>query len=324
MPLRVTLLPLLMLTLLPPALLAADMTAPLPVRNLYPPMMRFFDPTPDSALRPYEQQWTLELNQHYSTVNMVNNIAGNNLLVDMELYVIDPVLRHSFGPQLELSLRTPILLPASGLFDHAIQTFHGWFNMPNGGRELRPSNRYGYHVANGSGTAWQGRNRAEFGNMELSARYQFVQHQEWALAGLTAIKLPTASAARGWGSGAADLALGMVASYSTGNWFSHLEGWLIQPLARDQPGIHYRSYPRGSVTTGYRWSKQLSVIVQAQGGNSPYRSFIGELDHPPFLVAFGLRGGIQNDIGWNISVTENISQKTTQDIALSLGFSHLH
>ncbi|MDX8405957.1 MAG: DUF3187 family protein, partial [Mariprofundus sp.] len=173
------------------------------------------------------------------------------------------------------------LLPASGLFDSPIQRFHRFFNMPNGGRELRPNNRYAYRLNNGQGSGWQGSNRGALGNIELSSRYQLLKDDSWAIAALGAVKLPTASRARGWGSGAADLAAGMLISWSQFNWFTHLEGWLIQPLASDTPGIHYRRYPRGSLTAGYQWWKDLSIIIQAQGGNSPYQSGIPELDHPP-------------------------------------------
>ncbi|MDQ6950222.1 MAG: hypothetical protein Q9M26_00995, partial [Mariprofundales bacterium] len=102
---------------------AANLTTPLPTRNLYPPMMRFFDPTPDSALRPYDQAWSLELNVHYATINLYDHLPNPQLLVDMELAVIDPVIRRAINDHLELSLRTPLLLPGRGVFDGAIQRF---------------------------------------------------------------------------------------------------------------------------------------------------------------------------------------------------------
>jgi len=301
---------------------AADLTSPLPVRNLYPPMMRFFDPTPDSALRSYDQSWQFELTQHYSTVNILDNQPGTRILVDMELYVLDPVIRYALNPNLEISLRTPVLLPASGILDGAIQTFHGWFGMPNGGRELRPNNRFVYVVNHGKGTRWQGKRRAELGNIELSGRYKLLKGGEhWAMAVLAAMKLPTASQARGWGSGAIDLAVGSVVSWQQGEWFAHLEGWLVQPMAKDEPGIHYERYLRGSMTLGYQLFDAASLMVQAQGGNSPYLTTISSLDRPPFLISFGLRGSMDSGMSWTATVVENISQVTTQDISVAVGFS---
>ncbi|MDX8409591.1 MAG: DUF3187 family protein [Mariprofundales bacterium] len=300
---------------------AAELTTPLPTRNLYPPMMRFFDPTPDSALRPYDQAWSAELNIHYTTINLYDRLPKPQLLVDMELAVIEPVIRRAINRQMELSLRIPVLLPTNGVFDGAIQRFHSWFHMPNGGRQYRPNNAYGYQMNNGKGAGWQSKNHAEAGNVELSARYQLSTHSQWSLATLAAIKLPTASKPRGWGSGALDIGAGAVLSGSRGDWFGHLEGWLVQPLARNIPGVHYLTYGRGSLTAGYHLWHQTALIVQVQGGSSPYRSGINQLDQAPFLIAFGLRGSAGSTNGWTLTITENITQQTTQDIAIAAGWS---
>ncbi|MDQ6966993.1 MAG: DUF3187 family protein, partial [Mariprofundaceae bacterium] len=287
---------------------AVDLSQPLPVRNLYPPMMRFFDPTPDSALRAYNQAWSFEFNQHFSTVNSFDYYPGSTLIADMELYVLDPVVRRSVSSDLELTLRVPLLRPWQGVFDGTIQAFHRVFSMPNGGRQLRPNNSFAYSYNNGRGTSWQGGNRWEMGNLELSVRYGLNEGNDWALAGLAAVKLPTASLSRGWGSGAADMGLGLVASWSSGIWFGHLEGWAIQPFAKDVPGVSYVTYMRGSVEAGYRF-EDMSMMVQAQGGGSPYRALgLSWLESPPILISFGLRGEVWEGYGWSLTVTENLTQ----------------
>jgi len=100
----------------------------------------------------------------------------------------------------------------------------------------------------------------------------------------------------------------------------------VQPLASDEPGIHYQSYLRGSVTLGYQLFDAASLMVQAQGGSSPYLTAVSALDHPPFLISFGLRGqlhaaGGQSALGWTATIVENISQVTTQDISVAIGLS---
>jgi len=306
---------------------AAELSSPLPVRNLYPPTMRFFDPSPDSALRSYDQSWLFELTQHYSTVNIIDPQPGVQLLVDMELYVLDPVVRFAVGDRLEFSLRVPLMMPASGVFDGAIKSFHDGFGFPDNGRGLRPNNSFAYRFDNGKGIRWQGRSQFELGNVELSSRYQLLRGEHWGMAALAAIKLPTASKARGWGSGASDLAAGVVVSWQQGHAFAHLEGWAIQPLASDEAGIRYERYMRGSVTLGYQLFDAAALIVQVQGGNSPYQSTIAALDHPPFLVSFGLRGKLgsdaegASDLGWTATIVENISQVTAQDISVAIGLT---
>jgi len=301
---------------------AADLTQPLPSRNFYPPIMRFFDPTPDSALRAYDQTWSFELDQHYATMNSFDVYPNSQVLADMELYVLDLVLRRSVSKEMEFSFRAPVLRPFHGVFDSGIQGFHRMFNMPNGGRQLRPNNRFAYSFDNRKGTSWQGKDSWELGNAEISGRYKLSEGRNWAVAGLASVKLPTASKSRGWGSGAPDLGAGVVASWRQQHgWFSHLEGWIVQPVAKDVPGVRYVAYLRGSVTAGYQLDN-LSLIVQSQGGRSPYSATnITWLESPPFLISFGLRGELEGGPGWSATVSENISQKTTQDISISVGLS---
>jgi len=301
--------------------MAADMTLPLPVRNLDPVMMRFFDPEPDSALRPDRRGWEFAINQHYSTVNIIDNSARAQLLVDMELYVLEPVIRYAVNDGLDFTIRLPVLAPASGVFDNAIRAFHTAFGFPDNGRHLRPDNRFAYRFDNHRGVRWQGRSRVEMGNAALSGRYRLITGEGWGLAALAAVKLPTASKQRGWGSGAADIGIGAVASWKNRHWFTHLEGWVIQPLAGDVAGVRYDRYLRGSLTAGYQLFRRATLIVQLQGGNSPYNSGITGLDHPPFLIAFGLRGTLTHEMGWHAAVVENISQTTTQDISVTVGLN---
>jgi len=301
---------------------AADLISPLPVRNLDPVMMRFFDPTPDSALRTYDQAWSFELNQHYASLYQYDQLPNAQLLVDMELYVVDPVIRFALSDNLEMTMRAPLIVPTSGIFDDAIQNFHDWFNMPNGGRQNRPNNSFAYALNHNQGAQWQGRNRWEPGNVELSARYRLAGNTHWAIAALAAVKLPTASKPRGWGSGAADIAVGIVSSLQQGDWSGHIEGWLIKPFAKDEPGLQYKQvYTRGSLTGAYQMLDMVALIVQAQGGNSPYRSRLAPLDHPPFLITFGLRGSTSYGWGWNMAFVENITQVTTQDVSITAGIN---
>lgn len=297
----------------------AGPTSPLSIRNLYPPMMRFFDPLPDSAFLQPDQQVRLEANQHYASIYHYDFLPGGNLLVDMELYVLDIVARKSISKSVELSLRLPLLIPGSGTFDSLIQNFHSKLDMPNGGRQLRGNNSFAYRF-NGH---WSGAAQPELGNVVVGAKLRVAGGDNWSLAGLTAVKAPTASKSRGWGSGAADVAAGAVISWASDSYFTHLEAWYIYPFAGDEAGLTYRSYGRGSVTAGLRMSESLSAVVQAQGGQSPYVSGLPQLIHPPYLISTGLQGEAYNKLEWSIYFTENISQKTTQDISISVNLSWL-
>lgn len=293
------------------------LSSPLPERNLYPPMMRFYDPIPDNAFSFPGKGVRFDLNTHYASLFQFDALPNGQLLVDMELLVTDIVIKKSYTDRLELSLRLPLLLPNSGIFDAVVQDFHKLFHMPNGGRHRRPNNRHAYHF----NSHWNGSPQAELGNIVVAGKYRLINGRNWALAGLAAIKIPTAAKSRGWGSGAADLAAGAVLSWQNTYYFAHIEGWIIHPFASNESGLSYRSYARGSITTGWKFSKKISALLQTQGGLSPYRSTIPQLDHPPFLISLGLKGKASNSLTWSTSFTENITQKTTQDFSITAGLN---
>jgi len=310
----------------------SNITEPLHVRNLYPPMMRFFDPVPDSALRSYKN-WDISLDQHLASVYQFNQWPLDRLLVDMELYVADVTIRKSLLSDFELSLRLALLRPYNGVADQLIKEFHKLIHINSLGRLLRPNNSFDYHFSPGAGAGWRGRNAWAIGNSVLSLRKQLLRNDNWGIAGLAAVNLPTGSKHLGWSSGRPDLAIGAVTSYKMENWFAHMELWGVYPFAKDLPGskfqpftttqyilgIHYRPYMRGSATLGWKYSRQLSLVAQAQGGPSPYSSGLRQLDSSSLLMSVGLQGETDAGTGWSIIITEDgLKVMTTQDISISM------
>lgn len=298
-------------------------TSPLPVRNMYPPMMRFLDPVPDSALRDYSN-WDIGLHQHLSSVYQADQWPANQLLADMELSVTDLTVRKSITQDMDLSVQLSLLRPFSGFMDQLVKDVHKILGVPGAGRQFRPNNSFGYYFRPGSPGGWQGKNRWEMGNATISLRKQLLAGCGWAIAGLTSIKLPTASSARGLGSGRPDVGLGAVVSAASDRWFMHVEVWGIHTFTKDVaagalPAVKYHPYVRGSTTLGWKYSDQLALIVQGQGGTLPYSSGIRQLDKPPLIYSFGLQGETDSGTGWTLAFTENgLTQLTTQDFTFSL------
>jgi hypothetical protein len=310
-----------------------NITVPLHVRNLYPPIMMFFDPVPDSALRNYNN-WDISLDQHLANIYQFNQWPLDRLLVDTELYVADVTVRKSFLSDFELSLRFTLLRPYNGFLDQMIKEIHKLLQAPPAGRLSRPNNTFAYYFRPGAGAGWQGRNSWAIGDSVLSLRKQLFTGDYWGIAGLAALKLPTGVKHLGWSSGQPDLAIGTVASLQAANWFSHVELWGIYPFAKSVPGTKflpkrvtpytlgwdYHLFMRGSVALGWKSSDHLSLILQVQGGTSPYSSGLLQLDSDILLISFGLQGETDARTGWSIVLTENgLNQLTTQDISITMG-----
>ncbi|WP_255418404.1 DUF3187 family protein [Mariprofundus sp. EBB-1] len=313
-------------------------TAPLPVRNLYAPMMRFLDPMPDSALRDYSN-WDIKLDQHLANIHQINHGTIDFLMVDMEMYVADLTVRKSLSNDMDVSIQLPVQRPFNGVLDPFINDFHKLLNIPAANRSTRPNNTFAYHLKQGGSAGWQGKNRWELGNATISLRKQIIDGDGWAIAALAAVKLPTASKQRGWGSGKPDAGLGAVASFNSEHWFMHAEGWLIHPFINDVPGTQFNAsitgpayilgwdyqpyYTRVSSTLGWKYSQQLSAIAQVQVGTSPYSTPMQQLDSKPMLISFGIQAETDNSLGWTLVFTENgLTQLTTQDFSFTFSLHY--
>lgn len=322
---------------------AGDMAAPLPMLQMNPLFLRYMGFTASDALQPASQRHRVSIQEHYANIYLVDHIsntpawAPSRYLIDMELSVTDVTLRTSLG-KLGLHLDLPVLRPLAGIGDGFVNGFHRIFHYPSGGREYRPLNNYAYTLQGG----WDSHPRWELGNVSAGLSYPLWRSERNAVAVRAGVKAPTASRQRGWGSGTWDTGIGLVDSFRRGAWFAHAEGWYFRPLGSDYVGyLKNRPYVRGSLAVGVTGrffkpvsDRRFSFVVQGQGGISPYRGGSGLItatDHiswlvteqNPWLVAAGLRWQDSHQRDWLFSLTENITQHSTQDISFDLGCSFL-
>ncbi|MDQ6963225.1 MAG: DUF3187 family protein [Mariprofundaceae bacterium] len=289
---------------------SASMRAPLASQQLHPIMMRFFNPIPVSA---FDMGNSIELEQHYASLNMFDAVPNGRFLVDTELYVPILHVRRQLSPKHIVSLRIPLYRPYNGVLDGFLNNYHRLAGLPNNGREFRPKNQMAYYLK----PQWSAENRWEMGNISLEIQSQVYKKNSVAIALLASAKLPTSSKTRGWSSGKADFSLGTVFSWHGDDYFAHSELRAIYTGAKSEGSMQYQHYVRASATLGRDFGKHYSVLVQIQGGSSPYQSQLYVLEQNPWIMNFGLR--IQGESAlYTLSFSENITQYTTADF--SFGF----
>jgi len=303
---------------------AGDMTAPLPVLQMNPLMLRYMGPTAADAFEVAGQGHHISIQEHYANIFLADRWpVPDRYLVDMELSVTDVALHASIG-KLALRLDMPLQLSTGGWMDGLISGFHKIFHLPNENRRYRPNNSYAYTLTG----AWNSHPGWELGNVLAGLQYPVLQGEHNALALLAGAKLPTASRQRGWGSGTWDTGIGLVDSFRSHAWFAHVEGWYFRPFGNDYVAfLKNRPYARISLSIGWQGrffrpvsDRPFSFIIQSQGGMSPYRGN-GMLiaDQNPWLIAAGLRWQDSHKRDWLFSITENITQHSSQDISLDIG-----
>jgi hypothetical protein len=302
---------------------AAEMTAPLPVVQMNPFMLRYMGFTASDALQEAGRRHRISIQEHYASIFLAEGLpAPGRYLADMELSMTNITLHSSLG-RTGVYVNLPLLLPTGGFMDGLVNGFHKAFHFPNGNRAYRPNNRYGYALAG----AWDSHPGWRLGNITAGLQFPVLRGGSNALALVAGGKAPTANRRDGWSSGTWDGGIGLVDSFRTHAWFGHLEGWYFKPFGKDEiPFISNRAYARASVAIGREGrffhpvsNRLFSLIVQAQGGASPYRhTGMLALDQNPWLVAVGLRWQDSKQRDWLFSFTENITQHSTQDFSFCI------
>ncbi len=286
-----------------------------------PAMMRYYDPHPSSARVLGADNGEFRLDQYYTSIFLADTLPNPaRYLADMELYVAESELRYGVSESSDIELTIPVMRPLAGVLDPFLRNYHRALGFPNGGREFQPDNRFAYRYQGVTG-GWNSRARWEMGNIRLKLRQQLLKNMLTVMGGL---QFPTASSKRGWTNGGVDMGLGIAGSWESEAWFMHLEGWWLHPFARDDTGSPVRDYFRGSWTLGRQiiiFPVAFNLIAQVQGGSSPYHTGITTLDAAPWLFSVGFRTVTPRGVQWSFAFIENITQQSTQDFGITLGFS---
>lgn len=320
-------LPALLSLLLPPCLAgAASLSGTLPALQMNPAMLRYFDPAPEAAATNHPGSITMKLDQHYASIMLADSLpAPARYLADMELYLAAFRLTYAPAGNLDITISLPLIYAYRGIFDPAIRQFHNAFGMPDNGRSLRPDNRFDYRF-NGAAGGWNASPGWALGNIDMRVKYGLMQNGETDISLLGAAKLPTASRSKEWSSGSADIAAGAALSREGEELFHHLNLWGVKPLTGTDFGYPVKPYFRASLTSGWRpgwlasWLEMpVALLMQLQGGSSPYRTGLLQMDRPPWLISFGSRFVSDSGNLWSLTFVENITQRSTQDFGISAG-----
>jgi hypothetical protein len=216
--------------------------------------------------------------------------------------------------RLEIGLEVPLLLHTGGFLDSPIDSYHAWFGFPDGGRNAFARDQYvvGYTDAGRTVFLEDSPPGVRLGDLVVSGRAGLLRGRTGrsALAASFAAKLPTGSIERFDGSGHADFALGLQASWRldratvhAGGGYSRLGTWSLEP--------GFEMGDRGSLflTWAYRATPRSGIVVQLLGGAGPFpRHDDGSLGRPALEIAAGMRhaGGSAWTVDW--ALLENLTR----------------
>ncbi len=198
-----------------------------------PPATHFFavplepvDDRPAGALR-----GSLEV--AYSSIFQREGARGgrNVYEADLELLTVTPRLAWQATERLTLGLSIPVHNAGPGFLDRPIQDFHDAFDMPNGGREMVPNDRFRSRLVIDDRLVYQGEERPGLGDLAVTQGWRLAGRPgaPFRLAVRTGVELPTGDATRGYGSGEIDLGAALAATVEAGGFALHAQALISLP-----------------------------------------------------------------------------------------------
>ncbi len=283
-------------------------------------------PTPAArAVQTLEWQFALEHNNQF----MGGETADERLVLDGESSELVVRHRQILAPCWQGEAVLPLIFHNGGVFDRAIDDWHGFFGLPDANRDEAPFDdlNYSYTDANGE-VRGVSSSQSGLGDIQLSIQ-RFIGCFAQTDSGKTepiariGIKLPTGSVSSLQGSGRFDL----YADWQSPVW-RPAERWRLGTtigmllIGRNSELPEQRSIAAyGSLGTQFIAGQNLRLLAQLDWHTPFYESQLRELGNPAVSVSFGLRWLIGSNHTIEVSFSEDAAVDTTPDITGRLAWT---
>jgi hypothetical protein len=246
------------------------------------------------------------------------NVVLTNTLVrqqrhftaDLDLEMVRAVLDLRYGllPNLEAGVEVPLLYTYGGILDNFIEgverTFHGLRILRAG----QDPGEFTYRVSRGPEQFIGGQADAVgVGDVVVKIKFHLLHEQAWlpAVSVRAALKAPTGSPSRAFGSGEVDGGLGVLLQKTLGRWTVYVNGDVTFP-GKAFEAVEMQPFFGSVLAVEYQLAPGLSAVAQLRGDTRPFRNSIPILDRRLIEVLAGmnwvlsrsllLQGGFAEDV----------------------------
>ena len=263
-------------------------------------------------------QAALDLTTEYST--QMN--ATESVLQDGESARVALRYRAALAEDLEWNLEVPVLVLGGGFMDRLIEDWHGWFGLPNGGRELAPRDRYRYqYVRNGVTLLDVTDSGTHLGDVRAGLGW----HSGAATVLRAELKLPTGDgAALAGGNAGLALWLDHALDFGAGSrWSGYLSAG---GSAIDTPEVlaelQERAAGFGGLGLGYRVGRGFSIVSQLYVHSALFRdTALDSLKKPGLQFALGASWRLPSGTRVQLAFQEDPVVSSSPDFSLHFGYA---
>jgi hypothetical protein len=251
--------------------------------------------------------------------------GSETVVLDGESNLLTFAFRKGLGWNLELTLDVPVLYQSGGFMDDPIESWHDFFGLPNGGRELAPQDRYLYQYTRGGETGSQTvfrntRSGTDLGDVRLGFGWQALD----SLAVRTEFKLPSgddAHLAGGNTGGAlwADWALPFDPGFFLSGWVS--AGVSINDESEVIADQQNSVVPFGGAGLAARFAERWSLLGQLYTHGKLYDDSALDPFREALQLTLGLRYDVARDFGIDVGFQEDLITSSSPDFSFHLALN---
>ena len=296
------------LTLLTISVFGQDtqLNTPLKIRNQFLPFSPLLQLQPEGTALIPEGQDEIATALYKGNVHIYqyNNLNQPVFVVDGETTRFEISYRKNIGYGLELFAALPYVWNGPGILDNFTETWHGWFGLPNGGRELEPQDLFILQTD---------KLDIRQGNKGVGDPYfslkKSLENSLLPLALKFSLQLPL-SGEDFVGSGTLDVGLALLSDYYPASWLyvygslgmtaSLGESRLKEKLSYDSP--YSIQWALGFALLPF---SSFSLFMQVFYQTSPYKSGYPSFDEASLVHSMGFRWKVFKDMIWQLSIDED-------------------
>jgi hypothetical protein len=263
-----------------------------------------------------ETRLTFDLSNEYVAEG---DCAAECILLDGETARLRVAWRRGLRGGWDVALEAPLMSHGGGALDGWIQDWHGWFGLPNGGREHRANGQYRYYYArNGQVLLDESETGSGIGDLTASIGRRLGQ----ARVARAMVKVPTGDeSAPGGGNGGAALWLEQGLGAPAG-WHGYLAiGGSINERAEVLGGKQNRELAFGGFGLMAPLGRKLFATAQLHVHGPLYEdSALAPLSRTgmPLTLGLQLRTGARGSV--ELGIQEDPSVNASPDFAVYLSF----
>jgi hypothetical protein len=301
---------------------------PLSIRNLNPLLSGYELPPALPSTSPSNAALSAEF--AIGNISLNQHSAHESLQLDGELQRWQITFNKPFGNTFGMQIEVPYLRISGGGLDNFIESFHKTFGMPNGNRDLVPTNRLLIqHDRDGINDVNMTNASSGIGDVTLRLSTQLGK-QSGSLVEADAkssntlwlsVKLPTGNSNKFTGSGGMDVALGLAASQQLGSSFVTHQQLSLSVLGNGDRLTDQQKHVawNGSLGIDGSLTHRWGAVLQLDGNTRVFDSEIRVLG-PALQLSVGPRYQSAHWRG-SLIISEDIAVDTAPDVQFQLALT---